>query len=89
MGVVPPDVFVYYFTVLVDDEYGSGCEVVVEEVEDVVGVGDVVVLGRVKDREFDADSLGNIVGASEIVSTDREHLSASFFDLVVVSLQLT
>ena len=89
MGVARPDVFVCYFTVFVDDEDGSGCEAVTEEVKYVVGLGYLVVLGRVEDGEFDADSLGNIVGAREIVGTDCEYLSTSLFDFVVVSLQLT
>ena len=49
----------------------------------------IVVLGGVEDGEVDADSLGNIVGAGEIVGTDCEYLSTSVFDFVVVSLQLT
>ena len=89
MGVARPDVFVCYLTVFVDDEYGCGCEAVVEQVEDVVGLGYIVVLGRVEDGEFDADSLGNVVGAREIVGTDCEYLSTSLFDFFVVSLQLT
>ena len=40
MGVARPDVFVCYLTVFVDDEYGSGCEAVVEEIEYVVSLGD-------------------------------------------------
>ena len=89
MGVACPDIFVCYLTVFIDDEYGGRGEAVTEEVEDVVGLGYLVVLGRVEDGEFDTDSLGNVVGASEIVRTDCEYLSTSLFDFVVVSLQLT
>ena len=47
MSVVTPDVLVCYLTVFVDDEYGSRCEAVAEEVEDVVSLRHRVVLGGV------------------------------------------
>ena len=89
MGVARPDVFVCYLTVFVNNEDGCGCEAVVVEVEDFVRFWHGVVFGGVEDGEVDADSLGNIVGAGEIVGTDCEYLSTSVFDFVVVSLQLT
>lgn len=59
MPVVTPDILVCYLTVFVDDEYGSRCEAVAEEVEDVVCLRHRVVFGGVEHREVDADLLGD------------------------------
>ena len=62
VGVARSDVLVCYLTVFVDDEYGSGCEAIAEQVKYVIRLGHRIVAGCVKYWEFDADLRRQLFG---------------------------
>lgn len=76
-------VFVGDDAVSVEDEGGGGGAVGFEEAVDHVGFGNGAV-GVVEDGEGDADPVGDVGGAAEVVDAYGEDLGVEGFDVIVV-----